>query len=808
MSYSRRQLYALGEPLGDSVTQKKVGGGRIYGGGGGGGGSAPSAPTTSTNYTTNIPDYAQPYVMNMLQAGQSQIFQPDGTTFNAYQPYSTNPADYVAGFSPLQQQAQSSAANLQVPGQYGMATGLTAGAGMGSGIMANQEAQAGQNLQNTLTNPGAMAQYMNPYLQNTLAPAEQLLNQNYGIQGAGMQSAATSAGAFGGSRNALQQGLNQQNQMLAQNQLVGNAYNQAYTNAQQQAQNVANTGLAGQQAATAALGQQGAMGNQLANIGTQQLGAQQNIIGTQAAQGAVEQGQQQNIINQAVQNYATAQQYPFMQLGLMNSLLRGLPMQQTSVQSYQAQPSSLTTGIGAIGALGTANSLFGGATGKAEGGEIKGLAAGGPIAFSTGDQVKGLPMVGKIKMQLDAMPDDQLQTIMKTSKSEEIRKLAAEVLAEHKMEEQADKSVQPPPPPPPQQIAQAAPQQAPMSQGIAAAPAPGMETMATGGIIAFDGGDLVTDFNNPKAYDLSNLVGQEQQARQAAGVTGTPYADYSKYISEQMAKLPDMEKNARDRSAFQYFTNLMTQTGPFLNAAGKAAVATQPDIEKRIDKAKELGAQYQKAQADITQAGRLEDLGLVKQAEDMRDKGLDRLNRKDVAEIGARASYAASTKPTDLDKTTQTIFQDLVANKGMDPKNPATMAAARSQAYEMVGLAGQKADTAQEAAITNRIKADPLIGDNGTLRLKLLQAKTDADKADVQKKIDDREVLIRKNMFGNTSTPAGNTSPANPAPAANNAASTGAPKTVQNPDGTVTITDGPMPGTYKVLPDGKYQRVS
>jgi len=36
--YSRRELYALGETLGESVTQAKVGGGRIYGGGGSGGG--------------------------------------------------------------------------------------------------------------------------------------------------------------------------------------------------------------------------------------------------------------------------------------------------------------------------------------------------------------------------------------------------------------------------------------------------------------------------------------------------------------------------------------------------------------------------------------------------------------------------------------------------------------------------------------------------------------------------------------------------------------------------------------------------
>jgi len=37
MTYSRRQLYAFGEPLGNSATRNKIGGGRIYGGGGGGG---------------------------------------------------------------------------------------------------------------------------------------------------------------------------------------------------------------------------------------------------------------------------------------------------------------------------------------------------------------------------------------------------------------------------------------------------------------------------------------------------------------------------------------------------------------------------------------------------------------------------------------------------------------------------------------------------------------------------------------------------------------------------------------------------
>lgn len=58
MSYSRRQLYAMGEPLGESVTRKE-GGRIIYGGGGGG-------PTSSTTNTSNIPDWLRPQVETVL----------------------------------------------------------------------------------------------------------------------------------------------------------------------------------------------------------------------------------------------------------------------------------------------------------------------------------------------------------------------------------------------------------------------------------------------------------------------------------------------------------------------------------------------------------------------------------------------------------------------------------------------------------------------------------------------------------------------------------------------------------------------
>lgn len=330
---------------------------------GGGKGGTP-VPTSTSSYQTNVPEYAKPYVTNMLNATQSQLFDTapgeDGTAqitgFKPYQPYSSNPSDYYAGFSPMQQQAQSSAANLQTPEQYGAATGA---AGLGT----MQALGAGRNFQNMATNPNAVGAYMSPYIQNSLQPQLEEMQRQYGITGAQQAGQATQQGAFGGSRDAIMAAENQRNKNMAMNQAIGQGYNTAFNNAQSQMNTGAQLGLQGAQA-----GIQGA--GQLANIGGQQLGAEQGIIGTQAQQGALQQAAEQSKINQAVQDYGTAQQYPMMQLGMMSNMLRGLPMQSTSVQSYQAQAPVAQQAAGLLGA-------YNAYTGKKEGGAIKAMAKGG-----------------------------------------------------------------------------------------------------------------------------------------------------------------------------------------------------------------------------------------------------------------------------------------------------------------------------------------------------------------------------------------------------------------------------------------------
>lgn len=607
-----------------------------FGGGGGGGG----APTSQTITQSNIPDWLRPQVETVLGGATKQLFNTtpqapvydeQGVQTNAgayditgtkpFVPYSVNPEDYVAGFSPLQQQVQYNAANLMVPGQFNQATGLAGAAGQGglqtaaqaagygnagfqsgqlgqnlgmqggqmgiqggqyygnlgaqaglqgqqSGLLgqqlgmqggqyyggqgagygsraagladvaqgyggmgagygtqaadlantalgygnqaslignmglqaqgigqgitaqsqnlANQQALAGQNYAQQATSPGAIQQYMSPYMQNVVDVQNRELQRQADVAKQGRRSAAARAGAFGGARQAIEDAeaarnlatLQNQNQAMGQQQayqqalqnlqygsnlglqglagaqtglgtalqggqlglaglgtalqgqqgalsgvgqagamyglgmqgaqsgLAGlNAANQLYqtgiqgagmglqgTQAQlagtaqgmQGAQAAmqgagvglqgVNTGLAGvdrQLAGTAqgmqgaGMGLQGVSGQQagyglantaasnLANIGAQQLGAQTGILGLQNQIGAQQQAQQQNIINNAINNYAQAQQQPMQNLNAFNALLRGYAIPGQTTAQYQAAP-SLTSQFAGLGTAGLA----------------------------------------------------------------------------------------------------------------------------------------------------------------------------------------------------------------------------------------------------------------------------------------------------------------------------------------------------------------------------------------------------------------------------------------------------------------------
>jgi hypothetical protein len=352
------------------------------GGGKGGGGGGGQQTTSQQNQFTSLSPWAQPYITSILGAGQSQVFKTDPTTgnisginpYNAYGSYNPQGGQYgltpsdqaaanaaVAGFTPLQQQAYQGAGNLQTPGQYGQATGATQ-YGIQNAFQMGANATP-QDFQNQIGG------YMNPYLQQSLQPQLNMIAQQGGIQGAQQQGAATQAGAFGGSRNALQQALTQQNTLLAQQQAIGQGYNQAFNAAQNQYNQSGQFALNANQAAMQNAGQ-------LAGIGGQQLAAQQGILGLQNQFGGQQQQQQQNIINAGMTNYQTAQQYPMTQLSQLKNLISGIPVSDVTTTQQQAQP-AMATQLAGLGTAGVAGLAL--ANKAAEGGlmDAKGYAGGG-----------------------------------------------------------------------------------------------------------------------------------------------------------------------------------------------------------------------------------------------------------------------------------------------------------------------------------------------------------------------------------------------------------------------------------------------
>ena len=65
--------------------------GPMGGGGKGGGGGGGPQQVTSTTTSSNIPEYARPYVENMLGSAQAQIYNDDMTSFRPYEAYSSDP---------------------------------------------------------------------------------------------------------------------------------------------------------------------------------------------------------------------------------------------------------------------------------------------------------------------------------------------------------------------------------------------------------------------------------------------------------------------------------------------------------------------------------------------------------------------------------------------------------------------------------------------------------------------------------------------------------------------------------------------
>lgn len=329
MSYSRRQLEAFGEPLGDSATRKEAG--RIIYGGGGGGSSPPATQTQ----VSDLPDWAKPYAQKALAGAEALTFQKDAEgNITGLQPYQAYTGERTAQFTPLQKQAFESAGNLAFSPSQFQAAGVDAGtAGDVSGMLKNAPtAVASQfkgpadvramalrdfemgpvadiSTRSIMDQSGGVERYMSPYMQNVVDVQTQQAKRQADIAAQIQQAQAARSGAFGGGRDAIMraQSAAELQRNLQGIQALGSqqAYQQAlgqYNTEQQQALQAA---MANQQAGLT-VGSQ----NLAAKLGVQQLGAQ---TGLQAAL-----ANQQTQYNTALQNAQLAQQ-----VALANQAMKG-----------------------------------------------------------------------------------------------------------------------------------------------------------------------------------------------------------------------------------------------------------------------------------------------------------------------------------------------------------------------------------------------------------------------------------------------------------------------------------------------------
>jgi len=311
------------------------------------GGGADTTSTTQSQSTTQLPPWVNTAAQQNYGYAQNVATQP----LQQYQ------GQTVAGVAPQMQQSWNTAAS-----------GANAGADQYNASQAGYLGVMGQQPQQIT--PGQLSStnlqpYMNPYTQNVINQTLPIMQQNLGLQQNQQQNAANAANAFGGSRQAVQQGVTQAQGAMGMAQMAAQLNQANFGQAQGAAQQDIQTSMAAQQANQAAQQNQANLNLQAAGglgvLGQQaQLSQTRNFTEQQTA-GALEQQQAQNEINANLAAFQQAQQYPYQQLGVLQSALGMTPYGQATQGQSTTQTQQAANPLGqALGGVQALGSLFGG----------------------------------------------------------------------------------------------------------------------------------------------------------------------------------------------------------------------------------------------------------------------------------------------------------------------------------------------------------------------------------------------------------------------------------------------------------------
>jgi hypothetical protein len=282
----------------------------------------------TTNTSTSGPSW-------LTGPAQSNINYAQNLQTTGFQPYT---GQQVADFSP--QQSQSFDLGSSVAGGVSPYAGET-------GSLINNYANAGPSSVTPETISSQMSPYMNQYVNLALQPQLEAQNQQFASQNKSFDSAATGAGAFGDTSWGLGRSNLTNEQNIAQQGLVGNAYNNAFNAAiGAGAQDVANN-LTGQ--TTNANLNETALNRQLqgANAIYGDTTGATNLVNTLGGQ---QTAQSQADLNAQYNQWLMAQQYPFQTTQLVNqSIAAATPGAGQNGTSTTTAPDN--SGFGILGSV-------------------------------------------------------------------------------------------------------------------------------------------------------------------------------------------------------------------------------------------------------------------------------------------------------------------------------------------------------------------------------------------------------------------------------------------------------------------------
>ena len=299
--------------------------------------------------TENIPKELQPYYKDILSKAQAlyndRVADPEG---NLYQ------GQTLAEFTPEQQQAQTGIAGL-----------------VGTQAPIYQEAMGMTREAATPFTAEQVEEYMSPYQQAVTDIEKREATKQYQTQVVPQLAAqAAQNQAFGGSRQAILEGMaaDTQQRLLSDLQAKGSA--NAYTDA-----------IARLDADRLAKGQ---AGTQLANLGTAQYKGSAAEFGGLQLVGENKQRQNQTALNEAFKQFLDEREQPYVDMSKYQDVVRGAPIGKTIYSDPTPASYGPSLGTQLLGGIGGLNSIYGTFTGRNLAGQTlapgtSGLKTGGGI---------------------------------------------------------------------------------------------------------------------------------------------------------------------------------------------------------------------------------------------------------------------------------------------------------------------------------------------------------------------------------------------------------------------------------------------